>query len=72
MSSKEKGPSGDSCNKVEGSDGKEKQIMDFMRGNQNAFVWIPGMNDCHNGVERAIGANGLRTPGVPGGRLGNP
>ncbi len=63
MSSKEKGPSGDSCNKVEGSDGKEKQIMDFMRGNQNAFVWIPGMNDCHNAVERAIGANGLRTQG---------
>ena len=70
MASSERGTRGDACNKVDGSEGKEKQVMDFMRRNQNAFVWIPGANDCHSAVERALGANGLQTPGAPGGRLG--
>lgn len=72
MALKEQGPSGDACNKVDGSEGKEKQIMNFLRRNQNTFVWIPGINDCHSAVERAIGANGLQSPGIPGGRLGSP
>jgi RHS repeat-associated protein len=72
MASNETGPEvpGNACNKVDGSEGKEKPIMDFMQRNQHAFIWIPGMNDCHNAVGRALGANGLQNPGAPGGRLG--
>ncbi|WP_374672911.1 RHS repeat-associated core domain-containing protein [Ideonella sp.] len=74
MTSNEGGPGapGNSCNKVEGSEGKEKQVMDFMQRNQNAFIWIPFMNDCHSAASRALGANGLPNPGAPGGRLGTP
>lgn len=71
MASNERGTRGDACNRVEGSEGKEKQVMDFMQSNQNAFVWIPGMNDCHSAVGRALGANGLPNPGAPGGRMGS-
>ncbi|HSV69605.1 MAG TPA: RHS repeat-associated core domain-containing protein [Methylibium sp.] len=72
MASNETGPGGpgNACNKVEGSEGKETSVMDFMQKNQNAFVWIPGMNDCHSAVGRALGANGLPNPGAPGGRMG--
>ena len=68
----EKGPSGDSCNVVEGSKGKEKEIMDFMKKNENNGVWTPGLNDCHNAVKDAVENSGLEYPGAPGGRLGSP
>ncbi len=67
---KEKGPSADSCNVVEGSKGKEKEIMDFMRENQNNGVWVPFVNDCHNAVQDAVESAGLKFPGAPGGRFG--
>ena len=68
----EKGPSTDSCNVVEGSKGKEQEIMDFMRENQNNGIWFPGINDCHNAVQDAVENFGLKYPGAPGGRLGAP
>jgi len=67
---KEKGPSADSCSAVKSSKGKEKDIMDFMRKNQNNGMWFPGVNDCHNAVQDAVEASGLKYPGAPGGRLG--
>ncbi len=72
--SNEKGPGadGDSCNEVEGSKGKEQDIMDFMRQNQNNGMWIPLVNDCHNAVQDAVENTGLEYPGAPGGRFGEP
>ena len=68
----EDGPSQDSCNEVEGSKGKEKEIMDYMSEHQNDGIWFPGINDCHNAVMDAIANSGLKYPGAPGGRLGHP
>jgi len=51
--SNEKGPrdgEGDQCNPVKGSKGKEKDIMDFMRENQNNGMWFSFVNDCHNAI----------------------
>ena len=70
--STEKGPSADSCNAVKGSKGKEQEIMDFMRDNQNNGVWFPFVNDCHNAVKDAVENSGLEYPGAPGGRFGDP
>lgn len=67
----EDGPSVDSCNLVEGSGGKEKEIMDYMRANQNNGMWFPGVNDCHNAVEDAVENSSLIYPGAPGGRVGD-
>jgi uncharacterized protein RhaS with RHS repeats len=63
---------GDSCNEVEGSKDKEKEIMDFMRQNQNNGMWFPFANDCHNAVQDAVENAGLKYPGAPGGRFGAP
>jgi hypothetical protein len=68
----EKGPSGDACRIVKDSEGKEKQAMDDMKTWGNWGVWMPFANDCQNSVERVLRANGLESPGVPGGRFGNP
>ncbi len=68
----EDGPSVDACNAVEGSKGKEKEIMGFMRENQNNGVWFPLINDCHNAVQDAVEASGLKYPGAIVGRLDNP
>jgi hypothetical protein len=75
----EKGPGdrddkkdGDKCNPVKGSEGKEKEIMDFMRKNQNNGIWFPFLNDCHNAVQDAVENAGLKYPGAPGGRFGPP
>jgi len=71
--SNEKGRAGgDSCNDVEGSKGKEKDIMDFMRENQNNGMWFPFVNDCHNAIQDAVENSGLTYPGAPGGRFGPP
>jgi len=70
--SNEEGPEGNSCNKVEGSAGKESQVMDFMKENANNGIWFPFINDCHNAIDDALSNAGLKNPGAPGGRLGSP
>jgi RHS repeat-associated protein len=65
-------PDGDTCNKVEGSSGKEAQVMDFMRQNANNGIWFPFVNDCHNAINDALKNAGLENPGAPGGRFGGP
>ena len=65
----EEGPDEDACNVVKNSEGKEKQVMDFMRENQNNATWFPGLNDCHNAAKDAVEDAGLVYPGAPGDRL---
>jgi hypothetical protein len=63
---------GNKCNPVEGSEGREKEIMDFMRENQNNGIWFPVVNDCHTAIKDAVENSGLKYPGAPGGRIGAP
>ncbi len=66
----EQGPNQDICNPVEGSKGREDEIMDYLRENADNGIWIPFINDCHNAVQDAVEASGLHYPGAPGGRFG--
>ena len=65
----ESGPQTDSCNAVQNSEGKENQIMQFVKQNADNGIWIPFIHDCHNAVENTIESFDLEFPGVPGGRL---
>ncbi len=65
----EAGPSGDSCRPVDGSEGKEAKIMADMKTWGNWGLWMPYVDDCQNAVDRVLSANGLTSPGVPGGRF---
>jgi RHS repeat-associated protein len=67
----EYGGYGDICVPVQNSDGKEKQIMDYMKKYQNNGPWIPGIHDCHSAAQRGIESVGLKYPGALGGRFGN-
>jgi hypothetical protein len=62
---------GDICVSVQGSGGKEKQIMDYMKKFQNREPWIPGIHDCHNAAQRGVESVGLKYHGALGGRFGN-
>ncbi|MBN2133804.1 MAG: SMP-30/gluconolactonase/LRE family protein [Sedimentisphaerales bacterium] len=62
-------PDPEMCAEVEGSEGKEKDIMDWMRENANTGPWIPWYNDCHKKAQEAIEGQGLGYPGAPGGRF---
>jgi RHS repeat-associated protein len=64
------GPQKDSCTKVMGSDGKEDDVMKCCNRDANNGVWTPGINDCHNAANDCIEESGLKTPGAPGGRVG--
>jgi RHS repeat-associated protein len=65
----ESGPAIDACNEVEGSSGKEQQIMDYLKFIGDKGMWFPGINDCHNKAKRAVKSQGLQYPGAPGGRF---
>lgn len=66
---KEAGWPVDACNIVEGSAGKEDDIMSCCTSTANDKQWIPFFNDCHNAVDDCIVENGLTNPGAPGGRV---
>ncbi len=66
----EKGPEGDSCTKVPGSDGFEDSVMSCCTKNALVGVWVPVLNDCNSTADRCIRGVGLKNPGAPGGRLG--
>ena len=69
----EAGPGTDACNYVPGSEGRENQAMEccqFMR--RWSGIYVPFLNDCQTGLNRAMDCAGLESPGVPGGRLGMP
>lgn len=68
----EKGPfGGDSCNLVDGSNGKESAVMKCCKEHANDGLWVPGINDCHNAANDCITKAGLASPGAPGGRFGS-
>ena len=62
----------DDCALIDGSEGKEKQIMNYMRKNQNDGIWFPWLNDCHEAIDDTVEHFGLENPGAPGGRFGPP
>ncbi len=67
----EKGPDGDSCTKVPGSDGLEGQVMSCCTKTANLAPWVPVVSDCNNLAGDCIESAGLKNPGAPGGRLGS-
>jgi YD repeat-containing protein len=66
----ESGPPTDSCTFIEGSIGKEKEIVSCCQKTANDGAWIPLKNDCHDSAERCVVRSGLKYPGAPGGRGG--
>jgi RHS repeat-associated protein len=68
---KDIGPDGgDACTPIDGSDGKEDDVMACCHKKANSGIWIPEINDCHNLVDRCLKRNGLKPPKNP--RFGDP
>lgn len=70
LDSVERGWPHDACNRIEGGDKRAKDLLDLMEKTQNSGMWFPGLNDCHNAVDRVLRDSGVPNPGAPGGRLG--
>ena len=66
----EPGPPTHACTFIEGSIGKEKEIVSCCQKTANDGAWIPVKNDCHDSAERCVVRSGLKYPGAPGGRGG--
>ena len=64
-SNNDKGPGEDDCTPVDGSDGKEDDVMQCCQEKANGGVWLPGLNDCHNLVNRCLKKSGLTPPPHP-------
>lgn len=56
------GMPGQSCTKVDGSNGKEDGVMNCCDKNANNGLWFPLFNDCHNAVDDCLEKNGLKPP----------
>jgi hypothetical protein len=70
---KEKGPKGgDSCRMVDGSGGKENDVMKCCQKTADDGIWFPWLNDCHVAADDCLKSKGLKNPGAPGDRLGEP
>jgi len=61
----DKGPGEDDCTPVDGSDGQEDDVMQCCQDKANGGVWLPGLNDCHNLINRCLNKNGLKPPPHP-------
>ena len=59
----DKGPGtpGHTCVEIPGSDGKESAVMECCR-RVSFSPFFPGVNDCHNWVDRCLSKNGLDDP----------
>jgi hypothetical protein len=69
----ERGPNGgDVCRRIDGSDGKEDEIMKCCMDTAGSGYLIPYLDDCHQDANYCIRRAGLINPGVPGGRIGKP
>ena len=66
----EKGPSGDPCIDVPGSEGKEQRIMEHCQEHENDWLWIPTVRDCHSLADQAQKSAGLKPIDLP--RFGDP
>ena len=60
----------DSCRFVPGTEGKEKDILDWMDRHANDGIWFPYRNDCHRRVNRALKEFGVAPLPSPNGRFG--
>ncbi len=56
---------GTRCEPVDGSDGKEDDVMKCCRENANKGFWFPGITDCHNKAKDCLASNGLTPPFNP-------
>lgn len=70
LSCAEPGPPSHSCTFVEGSVGKEREIISCCQTTANDGPWRPWRNDCHNSAERCVTAAGLKYTAAPGARAG--
>ena len=70
---KELGPGreGDQCRIVEGSAGREDEILECCNATGEE-TWVPFFNDCQARQQDCIEKSGLPNPGVPGKRFGPP
>ncbi|MEA1867816.1 MAG: RHS repeat-associated core domain-containing protein [Thermodesulfobacteriota bacterium] len=66
----ELGPGHDAGRVVPGNEGREAEIIAYMEETKNTGMWFPGINDCHNKVDRTLSHFGLENPGALGGRFG--
>lgn len=66
------GPSEDYCERVMGSEGLEKEIMEECYSMEDDIpgIYFPGVNDCHDVADDSIEAVGLDSPRMP--RTGPP
>jgi RHS repeat-associated protein len=64
------GAPGTFCVDVPGSDGHEDSIMKCCNKTADQGMWFPGINDCHNSLDRCLKGEGIANPGAPGGRMG--
>jgi hypothetical protein len=63
----EKGPSGDFCTKVPGSDGREGDVMRCCGSRGKRGTYFPFANDCVNTANDCLTQNGLPIPPSPPG-----
>lgn len=63
------GVRGDSCVKVDGSDGFESQIMSCCEQKNKSTPWIPFASDCYNVANDCVGKYVNNAPKPPGGRF---
>ena len=59
------GPGGDYCFRVDGSSGKEADVMSCCHGRANSGAYFPGVRDCHTSAGDCLGQNGLPHPEIP-------
>lgn len=64
---KEKGPGSDFCVRVEGSDGKESEMLKCCDARARRGTYIPFFNDCVNTAEDCVRQSGLKVPAGPAG-----
>lgn len=59
---------GTGCVDVPSSDGREDDVMACCRKTRNQGIWFPGVNDCHNSIERCLQQSNLPLIDAPAGR----
>ena len=64
----EKGPAGDNCIPIPGSEGREDELMDCCR-KSNTGINVPPINDCFQDIDQCLDQTGIPNPGDPAGRF---
>jgi len=57
--------SGVTCKKIPNSDGKEDDAKNCCRGKANNGIWFPGLNDCHNPLDKCLEDAGIPPEDIP-------